>query len=466
MVAAVLEEAGGVFVEEYVSLLEGFEWLQDIANNIFVNRAARNVQPQVVAFHSVEHSSPLLRQDKPEVVQVKQYMRLFPAIEHYFLAAAPHAQFITDLKRQLGENVRKTGEEMQAAARELVRNSAYKLQGNVWIDLFLISSQQVLVREQERLRLANSPTLFAIDSYGLKTINKFYFPFKLEFFFTKYQFEKTYTHLAKHTLQELETTVGPLRYAAVITPRADIEYLLEKAREGYSERFLIYDSFLQVFLYNNTQEAFIMANPERPVVRADFPTWSKLPRIIWLFWDKGMSSSHATNQLAKRNIERYAAPSGFRVIEVNQTNLKSYIGLTEIERIEETLYFNNRGSKYDQTYSDLVRLALLKKHGGVYMDASFILLQDLSWLLNIASYPSQYVFNRYGELPSIFMFFNPHYGSPYDEWRVDEKHNTKAHWHLSYENNFIACEPRNELIAAWYEDLLNYLSQPYSETEQ
>ena len=107
-----------------------------------------------------------------------------------------------------------------------------------------------------------------------------------------------------------------------------------------------------------------------------------------IFWDKGFSSSHATNQLAKRNIEKYAAPSGFRVIEVNNTNLKSYIGLSEIERIEETLYFNNRGSKYDQTYSDLVRLALLKEHGGVYMDASFILLQDLSWLLDIASYPS------------------------------------------------------------------------------
>lgn len=127
------------------------------------------------------------------------------------------------------------------------------------------------------------------------------------------------------------------------------------------------------------------------------------------------------------------------MIEVNKTNLKDYIGLTVIERIDEALYFNNRGSKFDQTYSDLVRLALLIKHGGVYMDAAFMLLQDLSWLSNIAAYPSQYVFNRYGELPEVFMFFNPQYGSQYDEWEVDSKHNTKAHWHLSYENNFIAC---------------------------
>lgn len=43
IVTTVLEELGGIFVEEYVSLLEGFEWLEDIGNNIFVNRGARNV---------------------------------------------------------------------------------------------------------------------------------------------------------------------------------------------------------------------------------------------------------------------------------------------------------------------------------------------------------------------------------------------------------------------------------------
>ena len=65
----------------------------------------------------------------------------------------------------------------------------------------------------------------------------------------------------------------------------------------------------------------------------EHPKWTKLPKIIWLFWDKGFSSSHATNQLAKRNIEKYAGMSGFKVIEVNQTNLKDYINLAEMEKI-------------------------------------------------------------------------------------------------------------------------------------
>lgn len=66
------------------------------------------------------------------------------------------------------------------------------------------------------------------------------------------------------------------------------------------------------------------------------------------------------------------------------------------------------------------------------MDASYILLENLDWLINIASYPSEYVFNRYGELPEVFMFFNPNYGCPYNEWVVDTNFNTKSLWHLAY----------------------------------
>lgn len=64
------------------------------------------------------------------------------------------------------------------------------------------------------------------------------------------------------------------------------------------------------------------------------------------------------------------------------------------------------------------------------------------------------------------MFINPHYGSPFDEWVVDPISGSKSHWHLSYENNFIAAEPNSQLIIDWYEDLINYFSQPYSRTEE
>lgn len=65
---------------------------------------------------------------------------------------------------------------------------------------------------------------------------------------------------------------------------------------------------------------------------------------------------------------------------------------------------------FPQTKSDLVRLALVYKHGGIYLDASTIAVESLDWLVNIAKFPNKYIYNRYGELPSVFLFFNPYDG--------------------------------------------------------
>ena len=111
---------------------------------------------------------------------------------------------------------------------------------------------------------------------------------------------------------------------------------------------------------------------------------------------------------------------------------------------------------------DLYRLALVAKYGGVYMDASYILLQDLDWLVKIAQQPSSLIFNRYGTHPKVFLFFHPHYGSPFD-FHYDDKINSKVAWHLGYENNFIAAEAGNEFVQAWLDDLLEMIVTPMEE---
>lgn len=80
---------------------------------------------------------------------------------------------------------------------------------------------------------------------------------------------------------------------------------------------------------------------------------------------------------------------------------------------------------------DLIRLAIIARHGGVYLDSSYILLENLDWLKYIARYPSNMIFNRFGKQPKVFLFFHPHYGSPF-KWTVDPKANTKAAKYLSY----------------------------------
>lgn len=44
----------------------------------------------------------------------------------------------------------------------------------------------------------------------------------------------------------------------------------------------------------------------------------------------------------------------------------------------------------------MIRKAIIAKYGGIYLDVSYISLESFDWILNIAQYPSQYIFNRYG----------------------------------------------------------------------
>lgn len=48
------------------------------------------------------------------------------------------------------------------------------------------------------------------------------------------------------------------------------------------------------------------------------------------------------------------------------------------------------------------------------MDVSIVSLESFDWIVNIGRYPSQYIFNRFGNTPNIFMAFHPFMGQPED----------------------------------------------------
>lgn len=57
----------------------------------------------------------------------------------------------------------------------------------------------MLVKKQKEID-KNIKGSFAIDSYGLKTMNKLYFAYKLDFAFET-QYDKLYKHLSSHTVE-------------------------------------------------------------------------------------------------------------------------------------------------------------------------------------------------------------------------------------------------------------------------
>lgn len=90
--------------------------------------------------------------------------------------------------------------------------------------------------------------------------------------------------------------------------------------------------------------------------------------------------------------------SGFLLKEVNSSNVMDYLSAEILATIDHALTKGKR-QVFIQTKSDLYRLAFLYKYGGIYLDSSMIPLENFDWLVNIARFPSKYVYNRYGEVP-------------------------------------------------------------------
>ena len=120
-----------------------------------------------------------------------------------------------------------------------------------------------------------------------------------------------------------------------------------------------------------------------------------------------------------------------------------------LEQIDSVIK-NAKMHVFPQTKSDIYRLALLYKYGGVYLDAATIAVQSFDWLVDIAKLPSQLISNRYGEVPDVLMFWNPNFGGSF-EWEINEAYHTKSEWRLSIFNGFMTAVKGSEFVKEWME---------------
>ena len=125
------------------------------------------------------------------------------------------------------------------------------------------------------------------------------------------------------------------------------------------------------------------------------PQWDSLPKKVWAIWDSGLKNSKAVHQLAVANMRRKVKESGFTLYFVDKSNVGEYLEKEVLDKISYAMAHPS-GQTFKHTWPDMVRIALLYKYGGVYMDSTFVLVDNFDWILNIARYPSQYIYNRYG----------------------------------------------------------------------
>lgn len=105
----------------------------------------------------------------------------------------------------------------------------------------------------------------------------------------------------------------------------------------------------------------------------DFSQNNHIPKVMWAYWDSDRIPSiveKCINGWKQYNPE-------WKVVILNKDNMKQYVSIED--RYLNHPLFNDSHARF----TDLVRLCVLAEHGGVWIDASIILKENLDkWLFS------------------------------------------------------------------------------------
>ena len=106
-------------------------------------------------------------------------------------------------------------------------------------------------------------------------------------------------------------------------------------------------------------------------------TASGFPKVIWSYWEQGIDSVPFFTKLCLANKDQQASTQGWKHIILQRKNLHEYIDPNEVE-----MYFQMAmpASQTIQLRADLIRLLLILKYGGLWVDVNSYFLTDFSWV--------------------------------------------------------------------------------------
>lgn len=105
------------------------------------------------------------------------------------------------------------------------------------------------------------------------------------------------------------------------------------------------------------------------IVKKYYKQSKKIPKIIWTYWDNNIPQS--VSKLINEWV--YLNPS-WEIKILTKDNLPKFLKSHELPK----KFYD--GIETPQYSSDIVRIAILNKYGGVWLDASIKLLKSLNWV--------------------------------------------------------------------------------------
>ena len=149
-------------------------------------------------------------------------------------------------------------------------------------------------------------------------------------------------------------------------------------------------------------------------------------KTIWFFWNTGLETAPPIVKRCYASLLQNT-PVGWDVKVLTEHEVKTYVQLPDfVEKLKE------EGKMWYALYADLIRLALLYKHGGIWCDATCYLTKTIP--REITDFP-------------LFFF---------------EFANVTSYSPMRFENWFIRAERENYVVGRIFQGLLSYWSSDRS----
>lgn len=216
-----MREHGGAMVSHKLVLTEPLDWVASVHKAVHVNVGNRGAQPQYFAFFNMDAGPRWDKKNRDVEFEVEKLVYTFPGITDVLLAGVAKGEFLKEMYRRFIELANADVPQRNAMLGQVERGNLNPQ--NVY-HLYSLAGHLVLQAKQRELEPQDQKFFkFAIDHFGLVTMNENYAPQKMHVLFknrlnTRNYFDNFYNYLARLPQSEFEEVIGPLRYAVFPDP--------------------------------------------------------------------------------------------------------------------------------------------------------------------------------------------------------------------------------------------------------
>jgi hypothetical protein len=161
-------------------------------------------------------------------------------------------------------------------------------------------------------------------------------------------------------------------------------------------------------------------------------------KIIWQYWGQGLAAAQQIEvvNLCFASVDQYKGD--YQVIRLDEESVREYLDFPEF-------VWNKKKNKQFKPafFADLIRLALLDVYGGIWIDATILLTENIDDRFLSQDFFMFHRDNHVTDKPQWVNFNNDYFG-----W--GENHN------VNVLNSFIISKKNNKFVHACFEIMMNY----------